>query len=92
MARASRWGGRRHCLDEAGDEVFLLVQAETTTAPANLAAICAADAMLARRYLALGAQFVAVGIDVTRLAQATRRLAEQFDLGVAPAPLAGAAY
>lgn len=39
------------------------------------------DPKLARRYLDLGASFVAVGIDVTLLAQATRRLAEEFGVG-----------
>ena len=39
------------------------------------------DPKLARRYLELGASFVAVGIDVTILAQGTRRLAEEFGVG-----------
>jgi 4-hydroxy-2-oxoheptanedioate aldolase len=39
------------------------------------------DPRLARRYLELGASFVAVGIDVTILAQGTRRLAEEFGIG-----------
>ncbi len=43
VARASRWGARRDYLDVAGDEVCLLVQAETQTALANLEAICAVD-------------------------------------------------
>lgn len=37
------------------------------------------DPALARKYLALGARFVAVGIDVTLLAQATRGLARAFE-------------
>jgi len=50
------------------------------------------DVAMARRYLELGARFVAVGIDVTLLAQATRRLAADFGLGASigsPAPDAG---
>lgn len=39
------------------------------------------DPKLARRYLELGASFVAVGIDVVLLAQATRRLADEFGIG-----------
>ncbi len=52
------------------------------------------DAALARRYLELGAGFVAVGIDVTLLAQATRKLAADFGLGVdgALAAAGAAAY
>jgi 4-hydroxy-2-oxoheptanedioate aldolase len=41
------------------------------------------DLTLARHYLSIGARFVAVGIDVTLLAQATRRLAREFGLGTA---------
>lgn len=44
------------------------------------------DPALARRYFELGATFVAVGIDVTLLAQATRRLAAEFGVGEAPNP------
>ncbi|MDN3920589.1 4-hydroxy-2-oxoheptanedioate aldolase [Roseateles violae] len=44
------------------------------------------DVAAARRYLALGARFVAVGIDVTLLATAVRQRAAEFGLG--PAPLA----
>ena len=36
---------------------------------------------LARRYIELGAHFVAVGIDITLLAQGTRKLAAEFGLG-----------
>jgi len=133
VARASRWGQRRDYLHVADAEVCLLVQAETTRALDNLAAICAvdgvhgvfigpadlaasmghrgnpghpavqgaidaaigtivasgkaagtltSDAALARHYLALGARFVAVGIDITLLAQSTRKLAADFGLGV----------
>lgn len=134
VARASRWAARADYLEVANDEVCLLVQAETTTALAHLAAICAVDGVdgvfigpadlaasmgyrgrpdhptvqaaieqairtivasgkaagtltgdlgLARRYLELGASFVAVGIDVTLLARATRQLALEFGLGLA---------
>jgi 4-hydroxy-2-oxoheptanedioate aldolase len=145
-ARASRWGARRSYLDEANDEVCLLVQAETATAISNLQAICAVDGVhgvfigpadlaasmghrgnpghpdvqaaieagirtivasgkaagiltgdtaLARRYLELGATFVAVGIEAVLLAQATRRLAAEFGVGVeggGVAPGSGSAY
>jgi len=40
--------------------------------------ILTTDAKLARRYLELGALFVAVGVDATLLARATRELAESF--------------
>ena len=39
------------------------------------------DTTLARRYIELGACFVAVGIDITLLAQGTRKLAAEFGLG-----------
>ncbi|MBS0294136.1 MAG: HpcH/HpaI aldolase/citrate lyase family protein [Proteobacteria bacterium] len=41
--RASQWSSRADYLSVADDEVCLLVQAETTTALANLAAICAVE-------------------------------------------------
>ena len=45
-----------------------------------------------RRYLELGATFVAVGIDITLLAQATRKLAADYGLGIdATLDAAGAA-
>ena len=40
--------------------------------------ILATDATLARRYLELGALFVAVGVDASLLARATRELAASF--------------
>lgn len=42
------------------------------------------DRALARRYLELGASFVAVGIDITLMAQAARALAAEFGVGTAP--------
>jgi 4-hydroxy-2-oxoheptanedioate aldolase len=142
VARVSRWGARKGYLDEANDEVCLLVQAETATALKNLQAICAvdgvhgvfigpadlaasmghrgnpghpavqaaideairtiaasgkaagtltSDAAAARHYLQLGAQFVAVGSDVSLLAQATRKLAAEFGVTALPpaAPSSG---
>lgn len=140
VARVSRWGARGAYMDEANDEVCLLLQAETKTAIGNLAAICAVDGVdgvfigpadlsasmgypghpehpevqaaiegairtinaagkapgiltpdvaLARRYLAMGARFVAVGVDVLLLAQATRQLARDF--GVAAGSVHGGA-
>lgn len=50
------------------------------------------DASLARHYFELGASFVAVGIDVTLLAQATRRLATEFGLGDASPGTSTAPY
>lgn len=50
-----------------------------------------ADPTLARRYFELGATFVAVGIDVTLLAQATRRLAADFGVGAASSTPGGSA-
>ncbi len=129
VARASRWGLEGDYLDQANDNICLLVQAETATALGNLEAICAVDGVdgvfigpadlaasmghrgnaghpevqsaidqgirtivasgkaagilttdvaLAKHYLALGARFVAVGIDVTLLAQASRKLLQAF--------------
>ena len=43
VGRASQWSARGDYLAVADDEVCLLVQAETTTALANLEAICAVD-------------------------------------------------
>ena len=131
-ARASRWGGRADYVDQANQEVCLLVQVESVTGLDNLEAICAvdgvdgvfigpsdlaasmghrgklshpdvqaavdqairrihasgkaagtltADTALAQHYLELGARFVAVGIEATVLAQATRRLAQTFGRG-----------
>jgi len=45
------------------------------------AGILTADEVLARRYLELGASFVAVGTDVNLLARATSALAERFHVG-----------
>jgi 4-hydroxy-2-oxoheptanedioate aldolase len=47
--------------------------------------ILAVDESLARRYIELGARFVAVGVEATILAQATRALAARFK-GLADAP------
>lgn len=57
----------------------------TIAASGKAAGTLTGDLALARRYLALGARFVAVGIDATLLAQATRRLAREFDLGAVAA-------
>jgi len=43
VGRSSDWSARADYLDIADDEVCLLVQAESTTALANLEAICAVD-------------------------------------------------
>ena len=54
---------------------------KTIAASGKAAGTLTGDPTLARRYLELGARFVAVGIDITLLAQATRRLAAEFGLG-----------
>jgi 4-hydroxy-2-oxoheptanedioate aldolase len=55
--------------------------------------ILSADESLARRYLALGAQFVAVGLDTQLLVRHTSALAAAFKDGVAaPAAARGAVY
>jgi len=43
MARAARWNGVSGYLDKANDEICLIVQAETTTAMANLEEIVAVE-------------------------------------------------
>ncbi len=47
-------------------------------AAGKAAGILTTDAALARRYLALGCRFVAVGVDVSLLVRATQALAESF--------------
>lgn len=54
----------------------------TIVASGKAAGTLTGDTKLARRYLELGARFVAVGIDAVLLAQSTRRLAAEFDIGV----------
>ena len=51
------------------------------------AGILSADPVLARRYLEMGALFVAVGVDTTLLSQAARNLARSFKEGAAAAPV-----
>ncbi len=43
VGRASRWSARTDYLDQADDEICLMVQAETVTALTQLEAICAVD-------------------------------------------------
>ena len=50
----------------------------TIVASGKAAGILTTDVVLAQHYLALGARFVAVGIDVTMLAQASRKLLQEF--------------
>ncbi len=129
IARVSRWGQRTQYLDEANDEVCLLLQIESQRGldqldaiaavdgvdgiffgPADLSAsmgfrgkpgapevqaaiesgiarvraagkapgILVSDPTLARRYLDLGATFVAVGVDASLLARAARELAASY--------------
>lgn len=53
----------------------------TIVASGKAAGTLTSDPNLARHYLQLGASFVAVGIEVSLLAQATRRLADEFGIG-----------
>lgn len=129
LARSSRWNSYSDYLQQANDQVSLLVQVETISAigqldaiaavegvdgvfigPADLSAsmgflgqpghpevraviedamarilaagkapgVLATDEAAARRYLEIGARFVAVGVDTTLLAAATRALAKRF--------------
>jgi 4-hydroxy-2-oxoheptanedioate aldolase len=129
IARAARWGRVAHYLDQANEEVCLLLQVETKTGLENLERIAAIDGVdgiflgaadlsaslgyigqpwrlevvsamekaiaailasgkapgllatdeaTASAYLAQGAQFVAVGVDVLLLVQATQALARRF--------------
>lgn len=61
----------------------------TIAASGKAAGILTGDTAQARRYLELGATFVAVGIDVTLLAQAVRARAAEFGLGTPAAAPAG---
>jgi 4-hydroxy-2-oxoheptanedioate aldolase len=54
----------------------------TIVAKGKAAGTLTGDVALARHYLDLGASFVAVGIDITLLAQAARKLAGEFGLGI----------
>jgi 4-hydroxy-2-oxoheptanedioate aldolase len=134
IARAARWGRVAHYLDQANDEVCLLLQVETRTGLDNLQDIAAIDGVdgvflgaadlsaslghigqpqhpevvaametairiilasgkapgllatneaVASAYLAQGAQFVAVGVDVLLLVEATQALARRFKPGAA---------
>ncbi len=64
----------------------------TVRAAGKAAGILTVDTELARRYLALGALFVAVGVDTTLLARASRELAASFKGAAAPAAKPGGAY
>jgi 4-hydroxy-2-oxoheptanedioate aldolase len=61
------------------------------TRAGKAAGILTTDDALARRYLELGATFVAVGLDSNLLARATSQLAAKFKTGAAAAP-AGKTY
>ena len=80
-----------HLGDPGHAEVQAAIEAAiaTVTAAGKAAGILMADQALARRYLALGATFVAVGTDVTILARGVEALARAF-AGVAAAPPAAA--
>lgn len=61
----------------------------TIVASGKAAGTLTGDAKLARRYLELGATFVAVGIDITLMVQGARKLSADFGLGPASAPASG---
>ncbi len=64
----------------------------TVRAAGKAAGILTVDTALARHYLALGARFVAVGVDTTLLARASRELAAAFKGAAAPAARPGSVY
>ena len=66
----------------------------TIVASGKAAGTLTGDPQLARRYLELGATFVAVGIDITLMVNAARRLAGDFGLGteIAMSAAGAAAY
>lgn len=61
-------------------------------AAGKAAGILSADPVLARRYIELGAAFVAVGVDTTVLMRGLQSLAAAFKGPTAPASAAGAIY
>lgn len=143
LARASRWNSVPGYLDQADEQICLLVQIENREGLANLDAIAAvdgvdgvfigpadlsaamghrgnpghpevqaaiedaiaritragkaagilsADETLARRYLALGATFVAVGVDTTVLMRGLQALAGRFKQIETPTAAGGGVY
>jgi len=54
--------------------------------------ILAVDETLARHYIGLGARFVAVGVEATLLAQASRALARRFKDAPAPSATNASGY
>lgn len=143
LARASRWNSIPGYLDNADEQMCLLVQIENREGLANLEAIAAvdgvdgvfigpadlsasmghrgnpghpevqaaiedaiarirqagkaagilsADPVLARRYIELGAAFVAVGVDTTVLMRGLQTLAASFKGSAAPASSPGGVY
>ncbi|WP_236179519.1 4-hydroxy-2-oxoheptanedioate aldolase [Pseudomonas mosselii] len=140
LARASRWNSLPGYLNQADEQMCLLVQVENREGLANLDAICAvegvdgvfigpadlsadmghrgnpghpevqaaiddaivrigragkaagilsADEALARRYIELGAAFVAVGVDTTVLMRGLQTLAGKFKEGAATSAQGG---
>lgn len=64
---------------------------KTVSAARKAAGVLSADQTIARKYLGLGAMFVAVGIDTTLLIRAAKELRAAFhDVAVAPQPSAPA--
>ncbi|MCY1363890.1 4-hydroxy-2-oxo-heptane-1,7-dioate aldolase [compost metagenome] len=143
LARASRWNSIPDYLDQADEQMCLLVQIENLEGLANLdqiaavegvdgvfigpadlsaamghrgnpghpevqaaiedaivriraagkaAGILSADQVLARRYIELGAAFVAVGVDATVLMRGLQSLAGAFKGATAPLSNGGGVY
>jgi len=83
--------GHRGRPDHPDVQAAIEAAIKTIVASGKAAGTLTIDAASARRYFELGASFVAVGIDVTLLAQGTRKLAADFGVGTSDAePAAGA--
>lgn len=84
--------GHRGRPDHAEVQTAIESAIKTIIASGKAAGTLTGDVNLARKYLELGASFVAVGIDVTLLAQGARKLAAGFGFGTDDAmSVAGAA-
>ena len=78
--------GERVVQDAVEDGIARIIAAESR------AGILTADETLARRYIELGAHFVAVGTDVTLLSNATSALLTRFKTAAPPAPGKSSGY
>ena len=77
-SRATRFGRIPAYWQHAHEEICVLVQVETRDALREIEAIAEVDGALARHYLDMGSQFVAVGADVVLLAKAADALRARF--------------